>query len=296
MTTEAKRLPGDSEIVAYMTELITAHLRHCKSRGLAETTRESREYLLLRLDKELPMGLGQATVEELEDWLANHDDDQTQATYYGHVVAFFRWAADPARPRIDFDPSVGLHRPKVAQNVPKPATNDELQHALQTLADPWLRYVKLAAYGGARCCEIANLDRCDITAEQLRLTGKGGKTRMVRTHPIVWAAVEQLPSGPVAYRIRKSTPATAEYLSASMINVFTRIGLKGMSLHRMRHWYATMQLRPVKYGGAGASIRTVQENMGHATLATTAIYTLVTNEERADAVDALPTFTGPASC
>lgn len=296
MTIEAKRLPGDNEIVIYMTELIVAHLRHCRAKGLAETTRESREYLLHRLDRELPMGLGQATVEELEDWLAEHDDDQTQATYFGHMVAFYRWAANPVRPRIDYDPSAGLRRPKVAQNLPRPATNEELQHALTALQDPWLRYVKLAAYGGARCCEIADLDRGDITEESLRLTGKGGKTRIVRTHPIVWAAIQPLPPGPIAYRIRKTTPATAEYLSASMINVFVRVGLKGMSLHRMRHWYATMQLRPRKYGGAGASIRTVQENLGHASLATTAIYTLVTNEERADAVDSLPTFTGPASC
>jgi len=296
VTTRAKRLQGDNETVAYMTQLITEHIRSCKARGLAETTRESREYLLRRLDTELPMGLGQATVEELEDWLAEHDDDQTQATYYGHVVAFFRWACDPARPRIDYDPSVGLRRPKVAQNVPKPATNEELQHALQALQDPWLLYVKLAAYGGARCCEIENLTRGDVTSEQMRLTGKGGKTRMVRTHPVVWAAIEHLPPGPIAYKIRKAERVTAEYLSASMITVFGRIGLQGMSLHRMRHWYATMQLRPRKYGGAGASIRTVQENLGHANLATTAIYTLVCDEERADAVDSLPTFTGPASC
>jgi len=71
------------------------------------------------------------------------------------------------------------------------------------------------------------------------------------------------------------------------------IGLPGATLHRFRHWYATTQLKPVKYGGAGASIRTVQDNMGHANLASTAIYTLVTDEERADAIDSLPTFTAP---
>ena len=72
-----------------------------------------------------------------------------------------------------------------------------------------------------------------------------------------------------------------------------RIGLPGVTLHRFRHWYATIQLRAVKYGGAGASLRVVQENMGHLSISSTAIYTFVTNEERADAIDSLPTFTTP---
>jgi site-specific recombinase XerD len=68
-----------------------------------------------------------------------------------------------------------------------------------------------------------------------------------------------------------------------------------VTLHQFRHWYATIQLRPVKYGGAGASIRAVQENLGHDSVTSTAIYTLVTNEERADAIDSLPTFAAPSS-
>jgi integrase/recombinase XerC len=294
VTTARKRSKADDEIVRFMTELIGEHIRHCAARGLAQTTRDSRERLLRYLDRDLPMGLGQATIEELEDFLASHDDDQTKATYYGHITAFFRWASDPANPRIDFDPSAGLRRPRVAPTVPKPATNAQLAEALQ-LDDPWRLYVKLAAYAGARCCEIANLDRSDVTAESIRLTGKSGKTRVVPTHGVVWEAVKPLPAGRIARKVRDGAPVTAGYISTSMIMTFNRNGMAGMSLHRLRHWYATMQLRPVKYGGAGASIRTVQSNMGHSTLATTAIYTLVTDEERADAIDSLPTFATPTS-
>lgn len=295
MTTTGIRSTVSDETVAYMTQLIDDHCRHLKARGFAKNTVDSRLYLLHRLDKELPMGLGQATVEELEDFLSQFDDNQTQATYHGHITGFFRWAADPKRPRIDYDPTVGLFRPKVPRGLPKPATNDELQMALLTLRDPWCRYVKLAAYAGARSCEIVALDREHITRESIRIVGKGGKVRIIRTHAVVWEAVEPLPPGPIARRVRTGDRAEPDYLSAIMIYQLGRVGLGGLSLHRFRHWYATTQLRPQKYGGGGASIRTVQENMGHAQLSSTAIYTLVTDEERADAIDSLPTFTPTSS-
>lgn len=295
MTATGKRHTRSDETVAYMTQLIDDHGRHLKARGFAKNTVESRLYLLHRLDGELPMGLGQATVEELEHFLSQFDDNQTQATYHGHICGFFRWAADPKRPRIDYDPTAGLLRPKVPRGLPKPATNDQLQHALNTLSEPWRLYVKLAAYAGARCCEIVTLDREDFTVESTRIIGKGGKVRVLRTHPIIWTAIEPLPAGPIARRVRTGDRAQADYLSAIMIYQLRRAGLAGLSLHRFRHWNATTQLKPVKYGGAGASIRAVQENLGHEQLSSTAIYTLVTDEERADAIDSLPVFVAPPS-
>lgn len=296
MTRSTRRATSSDETVAYMTQLIDDHGRHLRSRGFAKTTVESRMYLLHRLDDELPMGLGQSTVEELENFLAQFDDNQTQATYHGHIVGFFRWATDPKRPRIDYDPTAGLFRPKVPRGLPKPATNDHLRHALVALREPWRLYVKLAAYSGARCCEIVALDREDFTEESIRIVGKGGKTRVLRTHAVIWDAVRDLPPGPIARRVLTGDRAEADYLSATMICQLRRAGLPGLSLHRFRHWHATTQLRPQKYGGAGASIRTVQENLGHAQLSSTAVYTLVSDEERADAIDSLPTFNSSTPC
>jgi integrase len=278
-----------------MTELIDRHLRHCRAAGLAVTTIEKREELLRRLDTQLPMGLGLATTEELEDFLARYPEPQTKATYYGHIVGFFRWAADPLRPRVDYDPTAGLNRPRASRGLPKPVTDDQLAFAMLTLPAPCLYYVALAAYEGARCCEVASVRREDVTAERIRIIGKGGKTRVLKTHAEVWRLIEPLPEGPIARKADGTYPVSADYISSLIRAKLAGIGLRGVTLHQFRHWYATTQLKPVKYGGAGASIRAVQENLGHDSVTSTAIYTLVTNEERADAIDSLPTFAAPSS-
>lgn len=240
------------------------------------------------------MGLAQATTEELQDFLARFRKAETKAGYYGHIVGFFRWACDPHAPKINYNPAIGLSRPRTPRGLPKPATDAEVAFALAALPYPWLAYVALAAYEGARCIEISRVHRRDITEQETRLHGKGDKERVLKTHAEVWRIVHDLPAGPIAYRAGRRGVVDADYVSSSSRGKLDRIGLEGMTLHRFRHWYATTQLKPVKYGGAGASIRTVQENMGHANLASTAIYTLVTNEERADAIDSLPTFSAPS--
>lgn len=280
-----------------MSDLIDAHLRHIRAAGLVEaTTVESRNYLLRRLDRTLPMGLDQATTEELEDFLASPTlQAQSRRTYYNHIVQYFRWATDPRRPQLDYDPSAGMRRPRAARGVPKPVTNEQLALALAELEEPWRTYVVLAAYAGARCCEIATIEKEDITEARTRIRGKGDKTRVLKTHEEVWRSVEPFPAGRLAYRIMDGRPASPLYISARTIDELERVGLDGVTLHRFRHWYATTMLRPREFGGSGASLRCVQENLGHASPTSTAVYTLVSDEERDAGIDALPTFTAPSS-
>jgi integrase/recombinase XerC len=280
-----------------MSDLIKAHLRHMRAAGLAElTTVDDRECLLRRLDRILPMGLDRATTEELEDFLATPGwSAQTKATYYTHIVGYYRWGCDPLHPHLDYDPSAGLRRPKVPRNVPKPVTNAQVQFALVELPEPFRTYVTLATYAGARCGEIAMIEKEAITEERIRIKGKGGKTRVLATHPAVWAAVRPFPAGRIARRYRGGEPADSPYVSTRTRIALRRIGLD-VTLHQFRHWYGTMMLRPRQFGGAGASLRCVQENMGHESAATTAGYTLVSDEERDAGIAALPTFTTPTSC
>jgi integrase/recombinase XerC len=290
-----KRNSQSNGTVAEMTELIDAHLRHIAG-GMSENTVRDRGELLHRVDDLLPMGLAAATTEELADFMATPGwSRETRRNYYQHLRGFFRWAADPDSPRLDYDPSAGLLRPRVPRGVPKPATTEEVEYALTHLRNPWRVYIAIAAYGGARCCEIANLRREDVTVRALRLTGKGDKVRIVPTHPALWDMVEPLPAGPVVRRIYHThKPVTAAYVSASLMARLTEAGMHGMSAHRFRHWMATTALKPREFGGGGASLRAVQELLGHESITSTARYTLVDDRERAAAIGALPTFS-PAS-
>lgn len=267
-----------------MTDLIDAHLAHIRAGGLAANTVDDRRKLLHRLNTELPMGLDQATVEELAGWLARDEwGPQTKATYYGHLRAYFTWACDPRSPRLDYDPSASLIRPRVPATLPRPVSDAELAFALEHSDTDWQRRILLASYAGMRCCELATIRREHITAVTITITGKGGKQRAVPTAPQIWLAVGPLPAGPL------EPNWTADNLAREGGVHHRRIGLPGVTMHRYRHWFGTSLLRN------GADLRTVQELMGHSSPATTAIYTQVSDEQRRTAIAALPALHAPTS-
>jgi integrase len=277
-----------------MSELVAGYVRHMKAGGFApQTTIDDRGKILRRLDRELPMGLDRATTEELEDWLANEDfSPGTRYTYYVAIKGYFGFICDPRAPKTDYDPAAGLRRPPTPKYLPKPATDLEVAHALAQLGEPWRTYVVLAAYAGARAGEVATIKREDITEVRTRIRGKGSKTRSIGTHPIVWTSVLPFPDGRLARRMNDDDPPTSDYISARTASRLRRIGLD-LTLHAFRHWFGTTMLRSRDFGGAGASLRVVQLNMGHESISTTAGYTAVLDEERDAGIAALPSFGAP---
>jgi integrase len=276
-----------------MTDLIAAYVRHMEdSRRYAERTIAERQVVLRRADRQLPFGLVEANTEELQDWLStgrvkHRWSAQTTATYQGHFKGFFGWGCAGRDPILADDPTTGLIRPKVPKTLPNPCTDEQVAIARDRSRVFWKRAVALAAYAGARCCEIAALNRDDITEGHIILRGKGAKTRVVPNRPEVWDLVRDLPAGPIT-RTARLPRASADYISTQGFKHMKAIGLPGVTMHRFRHWYATTLL------ANGANIRVVQELMGHESPETTAIYTLITSEQRRIAVAALPTL-DPAS-
>ena len=138
---------------------------------------------------------------------------------------------------------------------------------------------------GARISEAVSLNVDDVTAAEglLRLRGKGGKQRIVPIGSYAQAALE-------AYLVRvrpefsakgKSTPALflgprGGRVSRQMAWMIIRDAAeraqleKLISPHTFRHSFATHLL------AGGADVRVVQELLGHSSVATTQIYTLVT--------------------
>lgn len=287
-----------SATITSMNPWIQRHVRYMQSAGLAETTIEDGREVLVRLDRELPLGLIEATIEELEHWLAGPDGAdpkrpkwgrQTKATYYGHIVRFYRWAADPARmPHLSYDPSVSLTRPHVPRTVPRPVTHEDLVRVLAVVRGRFRIYCYLAAFAGLRACQIAALRREDVTEATITVRGKGGKEIIIPTHPLIWQSVEHMPAGPIARKPCGSKDSAKEVSDLTSKEINRRIGPNTISLHPMRHWFATWLLTPKEFGGAGASLRTVQELLGHSSPSTTAIYTAITDEQRRLAVNALP--------
>jgi integrase len=112
--------------------------------------------------------------------------------------------------------------------------------------------------------------------------GKGGRPRLHPTDEFVWAAVKDLPAGPVA-RTPYGERATAfEVSSWSAQHFRRRLRMPGVSMHRLRHWLGVTTQREYK------DIRTTQDTLGHRSLTSTEIYTASTLDQQRAAQAKLP--------
>jgi integrase len=279
-----------------MSDLIAGYVRHMKAAALSRNTIRDREELLHRVDRDLPMGLERATVEELADWMAGPTDRRqwtakTKQTYYEGITGFFRYACDPKDPKLDYNPSESLSRPKTRRRAPNPIDTRELKLILGRLTGWWQYSALMASHAGARAFEIAESRREWFTEDNITFVGKGDLVATVPTHPLIWQAVRDFPRGPIAEHLygRKVTPNLISVRFPIIVRRET--GLVGINVHRLRHYFATMLLTARDLGGAGADLRTVQELMRHASPAQTAIYTQITDRQRKIAVSALPVLT-----
>ncbi|GAB2499583.1 site-specific tyrosine recombinase XerD [Nocardiopsis aegyptia] len=151
-------------------------------------------------------------------------------------------------------------------------------------------------YGtGARISEAVGLDVDDVSdavaAERavglVRFRGKGGRERvvplgsyarralsayLVRARPVLAASAARGRGGPALFLNARGGRLTRQGGWAVLGAVAERAGVRGVSPHTLRHSFATHLL------DGGADIRVVQELLGHSSVTTTQIYTLVTVE------------------
>lgn len=261
------------------TDLIDSYCSYLRSESRSFRTIRERRRTLLALDRELPQGLDGSCEDELRDWLW-HDNGwtiSTRETYFGAFASFYKWGARYSH--FDFDPAAFITRPKVPDRLPNPVTDAELAEALRRSKEPIQLWVRLAAYAGLRCLDISQMVRECITEQSVTvLASKGGKARVIPTHPVIWEAVRGLPSGPI-------TDLDEGQVSRCANRYFNHtLKLRGVRMHRFRHWFGTMVQRLYK------DLRLTQELMGHTDPRTTAGYALVAADSSRAAVDMLPRF------
>ena len=190
------------------------------------------------------------------------------------------------------DPSRDVHPPATAKRLPKALTVTEVGALLDAAAtdDPrGLRDRALLEFlyaTGARISEAVGLDLDDLddVSGVVRLFGKGSKERivpvgsfaraaldayLVRGRPVLAAGGRGTPGG-LPERSRR-TAVPAERVAGAAGTPQTGPGSpRRCRPHTLRHSFATHLLQ------GGADVRTVQELLGHASVTTTQIYTLVT--------------------
>lgn len=262
----------------------------------AASTHESRGIVLHAADRDLPHGLDESTDLEVGEMLHGTGWSQwTVRTYDTHMRAYYAWALRCGR--LPHNPMAELPRPQKGSDAPDPLTDRELSIALTARPMPWRRAMMLACYAGLRACEIASVTVADILAgERLRVFGKGGKTRVVPLAPVLLEELRPTIEAADASDWRRASPKSpprlcvgaqgrplkANVLTAMQAEVWRRMGIPDVHLHRGRHWFATQLIE------AGVDVVTVQKLLGHSSLATTQVYVQVTDKRRTAAVLALP--------
>jgi len=197
------------------------------------------------------------------------------------------------------NPMVDIAQFKIARKLPKALSVAEIYSLIESASNPSDpaslrdRAILEILYGtGARVAELVGIDISDISKDLfegeeitiLKLRGKGSKERLV---PLGRYAIEALDNYLVRLRpallAKNSQNNRALFLNArgtrlsrqsawsTVLKAAEATGLQGrVSPHVFRHSYATHLL------DGGADIRVVQELLGHASVTTTQIYTLVT--------------------
>ena len=258
------------------------------------------DFLALRGITE-PRQISESAITDFAAWLRTGDESRaglaasSVARAVVAVRSLHRFAAEESGAT---NPAAGVSPPQQLKRLPKALPIDAVQRLLDSpdrntpagLRDAAL--LELLYGTGARISEVVNLDVDDLRPgladpdAGLRLFGKGRKERLVPLGSYARAAVEAwLVRGRPGWAAKsaRGTPALllgfrGERLSRqSAWKVLQQhaevVGIAGqVSPHTLRHSYATHLL------DGGADVRVVQELLGHASVTTTQLYTLVTVE------------------
>ena len=294
-----------------LVEDFLQHLRH--ERGQAEHTQRTYSALLNKF-------VAWAEKQGLADWkaielkhlisflehereraLANQPKESTRRlsgeSVYLEIAAlraFYRFAENEKL--LPSNVAENLSLPRRWKRLPKALTSDEIEELLapetpetpQTLCDQAI--LELAYASGLRLAELrgVRLEQLHLEAGFINVIGKGNKERVLPLGKQAVAALERYisigrptlvtPRSPAnVFLTKRGTPFAAVTLWLRIKQRVRRAGIaRNITPHMLRHSFATHLLEN------GADLRIIQELLGHATIATTEIYTHVAGNRLRD--------------
>ncbi len=245
--------------------------------------------------------IGDVRTTDVADYLVglrSGDDEHTPlaASSAGRAVVAVRGLHSFALAErlADTDPAKAVRPPAPPRRLPHAISVPEVTRLLQIAGDTPAqrrdRALLELLYGtGARISEALGLDveDLDLSGEvtTVRLTGKGEKQRivpvgsyacraldsyLVQARPALAAGASGGPRSQAVFLNARGGRLTRQGAWGALRAAAAKAGLSDISPHMLRHSFATHLL------DGGADVRVVQELLGHASVATTQIYTLVT--------------------
>jgi integrase/recombinase XerC len=285
-------------------KLVAAFTRHLEvERSLSAHTIRAYlgdlESLITHLEQIGVKNISQLELIHLRSWLANQQVKGGARTTLSRravsVRLFTKWALK--NKFLEKDVAANLATPKGHRTLPEVLGIDDAKTAMDSMATRAaeeetpialrdVAMVEMLYASGARVAELCGLDLSDVDYDRqtIRVLGKGNKERTIPLgNPAMKALNVWLKEGRDV--IKNAQSADAVFLGARgkridqrtvrtvVYNALQAIeGIERMGPHALRHSAATHLLE------GGADLRTVQEILGHASLATTQIYTHVSTE------------------
>lgn len=250
-----------------------------KAGGVSVEGLKLRRYQLQRLSSDLeatdPL---KVTDTQLTDWIVSHGwARESMRSYRSALRSFFGWLH--ASGRIEVDPARLLRKVPPRHATPRPAPEAVIEDACHRADDRQYLMLMLGSRHGLRRGEIAQVATADLMRDPagwlLLVHGKGGKERVVPLLDDVARIIREAPAGWVFPNGKGS------HISSAHVGVLLRRVLPpGVTPHQLRHRFAS-----AAYQRTG-DIRAVQELLGHASVATTQVYTATAQNALRSAVRA----------
>jgi len=191
--------------------------------------------------------------------------------------SFFRFCC--RRRYLKSDPTTGIQAPKAPKVLPRTLDADQVSQFVEVQGDDFLSLrdramLELFYSSGLRLSELINLNwsQLDLNDAQVRVLGKGSKTRILPIGRQALAALQQWrlanPSTDAVFVSQKGSRLHPRSVQLRMQKLGVKQGLdQPVHPHMLRHSFASHLLE------SSGDLRAVQELLGHANLSTTQIYT-----------------------
>jgi integrase len=238
-----------------------------RRRGLAETSIDKRLAIAQRWSTFIGEPFDPAvTWRDVDAFIDGSKMKSSKSRYaaISHLHQFYLWAM--RCDLVDRDPTALVVRPRVPAGLPRPAHDTDLALALTVATGPLRTAIVLAASCGLRCVELSRLRWCDVGIDSIRVTGKGGKERVLPLPELARDALDALDrADDYVLPWREARDISPGRRVSHVINrFFDDIGCD-TTAHQLRHWCATNAIKT-------CNLADVQDYLGHASPATTRIY------------------------
>jgi integrase len=257
-------------------EIDPLYLKYLKAATRSPRTIELRTYQIDKFRRAHPgLEAEDVTDDILVDYMGNPDwAPNTKGVVRSSITGYFGFAF--RKGLLPDDPSKDLPTVRVPKGVPKPASLEAINDALEQADERVQLMITIGARVGARAMEIAQVHARDVEGVpgrySLRIKGKGSKTRLV---PLQDDLADRILAHAPDYVFpgKDNGHISPAYVS----RLVSRALPPGVTCHKLRHRFATQVIK------SGGELLALQRLMGHASVATTQGYVGIDDDQLRDA-------------